>query len=151
MPRNFPAVKEVVAAAFAHRRKTLPNSIELAGLAGREQAVNLTQHAGRRDAYAVGLGQGGVGVAHASVELGEVHMLHLDCASAGQLMVQVLTSAAERLSRPFGFFAQAVAERSGRLGKQALVKLIAVRGDVGKQVRERDVRIVAIGAVAGGA
>jgi 16S rRNA (adenine1518-N6/adenine1519-N6)-dimethyltransferase len=32
-------VREVVQAAFAHRRKTLANSLELAGLAGRERAV----------------------------------------------------------------------------------------------------------------
>jgi 16S rRNA (adenine1518-N6/adenine1519-N6)-dimethyltransferase len=32
-------LREVVQAAFAHRRKTLANSLELAGLAGREQAV----------------------------------------------------------------------------------------------------------------
>jgi 16S rRNA A1518/A1519 N6-dimethyltransferase RsmA/KsgA/DIM1 with predicted DNA glycosylase/AP lyase activity len=32
-------VKEVAAAAFAHRRKTLPNSLALAGLAAREEAA----------------------------------------------------------------------------------------------------------------
>lgn len=32
-------LREVVQAAFAHRRKTLANSLELAGLANREQAV----------------------------------------------------------------------------------------------------------------
>ncbi|MGH3113948.1 MAG: 16S rRNA (adenine(1518)-N(6)/adenine(1519)-N(6))-dimethyltransferase RsmA, partial [Gaiellaceae bacterium] len=32
-------LREVVQAAFAHRRKTLANSLELAGLTGREQAV----------------------------------------------------------------------------------------------------------------
>jgi 16S rRNA A1518/A1519 N6-dimethyltransferase RsmA/KsgA/DIM1 with predicted DNA glycosylase/AP lyase activity len=31
-------VKEVVIAAFSHRRKTLPNSLALAGLATREAA-----------------------------------------------------------------------------------------------------------------
>ena len=35
MPDGFARVKAVVAAAFAHRRKTLPNSLELAGLAPR--------------------------------------------------------------------------------------------------------------------
>jgi len=39
LPADFPRVKRVVAAAFAHRRKTLPNSLALAGLAGREQGV----------------------------------------------------------------------------------------------------------------
>jgi 16S rRNA (adenine1518-N6/adenine1519-N6)-dimethyltransferase len=35
LPEDFGAIKSVVEAAFAHRRKTLPNSIELAGLASR--------------------------------------------------------------------------------------------------------------------
>jgi 16S rRNA (adenine1518-N6/adenine1519-N6)-dimethyltransferase len=39
LPPNFARVKEVVAGAFAHRRKTLPNSLALAGVAAREQAV----------------------------------------------------------------------------------------------------------------
>jgi 16S rRNA (adenine1518-N6/adenine1519-N6)-dimethyltransferase len=38
-PANFDMVKHVVQAAFAHRRKTLPNSVELAGLAGRDRAA----------------------------------------------------------------------------------------------------------------
>jgi 16S rRNA (adenine1518-N6/adenine1519-N6)-dimethyltransferase len=32
---DYPRIKRVVEAAFAHRRKTLPNSLELAGLASR--------------------------------------------------------------------------------------------------------------------
>jgi 16S rRNA (adenine1518-N6/adenine1519-N6)-dimethyltransferase len=39
LPPDFGRVKEVVTAAFAHRRKTLPNSLALAGLAPREQAA----------------------------------------------------------------------------------------------------------------
>jgi 16S rRNA (adenine1518-N6/adenine1519-N6)-dimethyltransferase len=39
LPPDFRRVKEVVTAAFAHRRKTLPNSLALAGLAPREQAA----------------------------------------------------------------------------------------------------------------
>jgi 16S rRNA (adenine1518-N6/adenine1519-N6)-dimethyltransferase len=39
MPDDFARVKRVVAASFAHRRKTLPNSLALAGLAPREQAA----------------------------------------------------------------------------------------------------------------
>jgi 16S rRNA (adenine1518-N6/adenine1519-N6)-dimethyltransferase len=38
-PDDFAAIKNVVEAAFAHRRKTLPNSIELAGLAPRARAA----------------------------------------------------------------------------------------------------------------
>ena len=36
---HYDRVKEVVQAAFAHRRKTLPNSLALSGLAGREQGT----------------------------------------------------------------------------------------------------------------
>src|SRR4029077_20468091 len=35
-PENYGRVKELVTAAFAHRRKTLPNSVTQAGLASRE-------------------------------------------------------------------------------------------------------------------
>jgi 16S rRNA (adenine1518-N6/adenine1519-N6)-dimethyltransferase len=38
LPTDFARVKTVVAAAFAHRRKQLANSLELAGAATREQA-----------------------------------------------------------------------------------------------------------------
>jgi 16S rRNA (adenine1518-N6/adenine1519-N6)-dimethyltransferase len=39
LPSESPRLKRVVTAAFAHRRKTLPNSLALAGLAPREQAA----------------------------------------------------------------------------------------------------------------
>jgi 16S rRNA (adenine1518-N6/adenine1519-N6)-dimethyltransferase len=39
LPPNYRTVKRVVEAAFAHRRKTLPNSLELAGVASRERAA----------------------------------------------------------------------------------------------------------------
>jgi 16S rRNA (adenine1518-N6/adenine1519-N6)-dimethyltransferase len=39
LPAEYPAVKRLVQAAFAHRRKTLPNSLELAGLAARGRAA----------------------------------------------------------------------------------------------------------------
>jgi 16S rRNA (adenine1518-N6/adenine1519-N6)-dimethyltransferase len=38
-PEDFANVKRVVGAAFAHRRKTLANSLELTGFASREDAV----------------------------------------------------------------------------------------------------------------
>ena len=38
-PDDFARVKQVVNAAFSHRRKTLPNSLALAGVATREQAA----------------------------------------------------------------------------------------------------------------
>ena len=40
LPAAYGHVKRVVAAAFSHRRKTLPNSLELAGAAAREEAVS---------------------------------------------------------------------------------------------------------------
>jgi 16S rRNA (adenine1518-N6/adenine1519-N6)-dimethyltransferase len=39
LPEDFAEIKRVVNAAFAHRRKTLPNSLELAGLAPRARAA----------------------------------------------------------------------------------------------------------------
>jgi 16S rRNA (adenine1518-N6/adenine1519-N6)-dimethyltransferase len=39
LPQSYAEVKRVVEAAFAHRRKTLPNSLELSGLASRERAA----------------------------------------------------------------------------------------------------------------
>jgi 16S rRNA (adenine1518-N6/adenine1519-N6)-dimethyltransferase len=39
LPSDFRAVKRVVTAAFAHRRKRLANSVELSGVATREQAT----------------------------------------------------------------------------------------------------------------
>jgi 16S rRNA (adenine1518-N6/adenine1519-N6)-dimethyltransferase len=39
LPADYGRVKEVVTAAFAHRRKTLPNSLALVGLATREEAA----------------------------------------------------------------------------------------------------------------
>jgi 16S rRNA (adenine1518-N6/adenine1519-N6)-dimethyltransferase len=39
LPDDFARVKRIVTAAFAHRRKTLPNSLALSGVARREQAA----------------------------------------------------------------------------------------------------------------
>jgi 16S rRNA (adenine1518-N6/adenine1519-N6)-dimethyltransferase len=39
LPADFARIKQVVHAAFAHRRKTLPNSLALAGLVSRERAA----------------------------------------------------------------------------------------------------------------
>jgi 16S rRNA (adenine1518-N6/adenine1519-N6)-dimethyltransferase len=48
LPAQYPRVKEVVTAAFAHRRKTLPNSLALAGLAPRERAAEALAAIGRQ-------------------------------------------------------------------------------------------------------
>jgi 16S rRNA (adenine1518-N6/adenine1519-N6)-dimethyltransferase len=47
LPEEYAAIKRVVVAAFAHRRKTLPNSLELSGLASREQAAAALERIGR--------------------------------------------------------------------------------------------------------
>jgi 16S rRNA (adenine1518-N6/adenine1519-N6)-dimethyltransferase len=39
LPGDYPRIKRVVTAAFAHRRKTLPNSLELSGVAPRADAA----------------------------------------------------------------------------------------------------------------
>jgi 16S rRNA (adenine1518-N6/adenine1519-N6)-dimethyltransferase len=50
LPPRFERVRTVVEAAFAHRRKTLPNSLQLAGVATREQAVAALARIGRNPA-----------------------------------------------------------------------------------------------------
>jgi 16S rRNA (adenine1518-N6/adenine1519-N6)-dimethyltransferase len=47
LPEDFARIKAMVEAAFAHRRKTLPNSLALVGLAGREQAAAALEAIGR--------------------------------------------------------------------------------------------------------
>jgi 16S rRNA (adenine1518-N6/adenine1519-N6)-dimethyltransferase len=47
LPEGFGEIKDVVQAAFAHRRKTLPNSLELAGLAARQRAADALEAIGR--------------------------------------------------------------------------------------------------------
>jgi 16S rRNA (adenine1518-N6/adenine1519-N6)-dimethyltransferase len=47
LPPGYARVKEVVTAAFAHRRKTLPNSLALVGLAPRERAAEALVAIGR--------------------------------------------------------------------------------------------------------
>ncbi len=47
MPDDFARVKTIVGAAFAHRRKTLPNSLELAGVASRAAATAALEAVGR--------------------------------------------------------------------------------------------------------
>jgi len=47
LPDDFKHVKKVVTGAFAHRRKTLPNSLELARVASREHAVAALAAIGR--------------------------------------------------------------------------------------------------------
>jgi 16S rRNA (adenine1518-N6/adenine1519-N6)-dimethyltransferase len=48
LPADYGGVKKVVTAAFAHRRKTLPNSLALVGLASREVAAAALTAIGHR-------------------------------------------------------------------------------------------------------
>ena len=47
LPDDYPAIKRVVGAAFAHRRKQLANSVELAGVATRGEAAAALAAIGR--------------------------------------------------------------------------------------------------------
>ena len=47
LPADWSAVKRVVEAGFAHRRKTLPNSLALSGVASRERAEDALRALGR--------------------------------------------------------------------------------------------------------
>jgi 16S rRNA (adenine1518-N6/adenine1519-N6)-dimethyltransferase len=47
LPEDFARVKKIVTGAFAHRRKTLPNSLELAGVASRTAGADALAAIGR--------------------------------------------------------------------------------------------------------
>jgi len=47
LPGDWPALKRVVEAGFAHRRKTLPNSLALVGVTSRERADEVLRTLGR--------------------------------------------------------------------------------------------------------
>jgi 16S rRNA (adenine1518-N6/adenine1519-N6)-dimethyltransferase len=47
VPADWPGVKRVVEAGFAHRRKTLPNSLALSGVASRQRAETALRMLGR--------------------------------------------------------------------------------------------------------
>ena len=47
LPEDFGRIKRLVVAAFAHRRKTLANSVAIAGLVSREQAETTLVRVGR--------------------------------------------------------------------------------------------------------
>jgi 16S rRNA (adenine1518-N6/adenine1519-N6)-dimethyltransferase len=47
LPDTYQRIKQIVTASFAHRRKTLPNSLELAGVASRAEAARALDAIGR--------------------------------------------------------------------------------------------------------
>ena len=46
LPEDFGRIKRLVVAAFAHRRKTLVNSLAIAGLVSREEAETMLERTG---------------------------------------------------------------------------------------------------------
>jgi 16S rRNA A1518/A1519 N6-dimethyltransferase RsmA/KsgA/DIM1 with predicted DNA glycosylase/AP lyase activity len=48
LPADFPRVKRIVEASFAHRRKQLVNSLELAGVADRARGEAALARIGRQ-------------------------------------------------------------------------------------------------------
>jgi 16S rRNA (adenine1518-N6/adenine1519-N6)-dimethyltransferase len=48
LPPDYPELKRLVEAAFSHRRKTLPNSLELTGLADRPRAAEALASIGKQ-------------------------------------------------------------------------------------------------------
>jgi 16S rRNA (adenine1518-N6/adenine1519-N6)-dimethyltransferase len=48
LPEEYARVKKIVTAAFAHRRKTLPNSLELAGVSSRAAGADALAAIGRK-------------------------------------------------------------------------------------------------------
>ena len=50
LPADYAEVKRVVQGAFAHRRKTLPNSLELTGVTSRAAAARALQELGLTEA-----------------------------------------------------------------------------------------------------
>jgi 16S rRNA (adenine1518-N6/adenine1519-N6)-dimethyltransferase len=50
LPEDYPQIKRLVEASFAHRRKTLANSLELSRLSSRDNATEALATIGRRPA-----------------------------------------------------------------------------------------------------
>ena len=48
LPRDWPVVKRIVEGGFAHRRKTLPNSLVLSGVTSRERAEEALRAVGKK-------------------------------------------------------------------------------------------------------
>ncbi len=80
-----------------------------------------------------------------------MHVLHLQRTAAGQLVIQMLPRAAERLPGPLRFGTQSIPLRPAGLREQALIKLVAIFGNVRQQRGQRNVGAVRAGSAAGGA
>ncbi len=77
--------------------------------------------------------------------------LNLEGAAFCQLAVQMLASAAERLTVALRFLDEALSVGAFGLGKLLLIKVVAISGDVRQERRKRDGRIMSVGSVAAGA
>ena len=71
-----------------------------------------------------------------------MHLLKLESAAPGQLMVQMLPRAAERLPRALRLLAKMLAVRARRPGEQLLVEVVPIRRDLRQESRQRHRRIV---------
>jgi len=87
-------------------------------------------------------------MSHACVEKGDAYSLELQRAAAGKLLIEVLACAAEWLPQAGHLFLEPLAANRLELGDELFVVAVAIGGDVWKQRRERDGRIVRARTVA---
>ncbi len=71
-----------------------------------EPTIDFAQHARCGDTHGIGLALGRFGIAQSSVQIGQMNPLHLQRASPGKLMIQMLPCRAKRLSIALRFFQQ---------------------------------------------
>ena len=63
-----------------------------------------------------------------------MHVLHLNRAATSQFLIEVLARAAKGLAGALSFGAKTIAVPAGRVRKEILIKLVAIRSDVRQQV-----------------
>ena len=111
-----------------------------------EQAVDLTVDTGSGDRHNLRLLFGGLGIAHPSEDRCQAAVDQLRSPSLGQLSIEVLPHAAERLEFCFGLDLKPLSVFGDQVAHQIAVKLISVAGDDGQQGRKCCVGIVRRGA-----
>ena len=113
-----------------------------------QPAVDVALQPGRGHRHDPRLPLGRLRIAHPREELGQMHVLQLLRAAAGQVLVEMLPHAAERLPQRHGFRLQTLRMRPLHLRQQPLVEGVAVDGDLLHQRRQRHARIVGLRPVA---
>ena len=83
-------------------------------MAGRQPALDLAGHAGRRHRHDLRLVQGRLRVAHPRKQQGQVHVLQLRGAAPGKLLVEMLPRAGQRLLAGDGLGPEPLAMRTRR-------------------------------------